>query len=419
MRRPREFPGATHDVVRYADRTDGGRRLAEQLTAAGAAWHDPIVLALPRGGVPVAAVVAEQLQAPLDVLVARKVAAPDHPELGIGAVAEGPDGPVVVIGPQGRAVAGRRLEGLVEREISEVERRIAQYRGDAPMPRVTGRDVILVDDGLATGVTAEAALVALRAGHPRRLVLAVPVGATDAIARLADIADEVVCPMPETDLRAVGIWYADFSQTTDSQVIQVLAERRSAMMRSVSIADQHAHALDFTAVIVDKISLDQLDDPTPDDDWDVRTLLNHVVSGNWWAAELGAGKTIDEVGDRLDGDVIGDDPSGAYRASAAAAAEVFKRPGALDAPCAVSYGPVPGSVYAGHRLIDVVIHGWDLAKATGQDTTIDPELVQNLWDVITPQMDMLRGSGAFGEDVAVPEDADSQTHLLAKLGRHP
>ena len=405
--------------MRYADRTEGGRWLAERLTASGATWHDPLVLGLPRGGVPVAAAVAERLHAPLDVLVARKVASPDHPELGIGAVAEGPDGPVVVIGPHGRASVGRRLGGLVDAETVEVERRIERYRGGAPLPRLTGRDVILVDDGLATGVTAEAALLALRAGSPRRLVLAVPVGATDAITRLAEIADEVVCPMPSEDLRAVGLWYDDFTQTTDDEVLQVLAARRSAMMPAVTIADQHANALDATAAIVEKVSLDQLDDPTPCEGWDVRTLLNHLVSGNWWAAELGAGKTIDEVGDRLDGDVIGDDPAGTYRASAAAAAAVFKRPGALDAPCAVSYGPVPGSVYAGHRLLDVVIHGWDLATATGQDTTIDPALVQNVWDVINPQMDLLRASGMFGTDATVPEHADSQTKLLATLGRHP
>jgi putative phosphoribosyl transferase len=405
--------------VRYADRTEGGRWLAERLTASGATWHDPLVLGLPRGGVPVAAVVAGHLHAPLDVVVARKVAAPDHPELGIGAVAEGPEGPVVVIGPQGRASVGRRLDRLVDAETVEVERRVERYRGGAPLPRLTGRDVILVDDGLATGVTAEAALRALRAGSPRRLVLAVPVGATDAISRLAEIADEVVCPMPSDDLRAVGLWYDDFSQTSDDEVLQVLAERRGAMMPPVTIADQHALALDATAAIVEKVSLDQLEDPTPCEGWDVRALLNHVVSGNWWAAELGAGKTIDEVGDRLDGDVIGDDPSGTYRASAAAAAAVFLRPGALDAPCAVSYGPVPGSVYAGHRLLDIVIHGWDLAKATGQDTTIDPALVQAVWDVINPQMDLLRASGMFGTDEAVPEDADSQTQLLATLGRHP
>ena len=122
------------------------------------------------------------------------------------------------------------------------------------------------------------------------------------------------------------------------------------------------------------ITDDQWSRPTPCDDWDVRALANHLVAGNWWASELAAGATIDEVGDRLDGDVVGDDAAASWVASAAAAGAVFTRPGAMDAPCAVSYGPVPGSIYCGHRLIDVVVHGWDLATATGRPAAIDPEL---------------------------------------------
>ncbi len=151
--------------------------------------------------------------------------------------------------------------------------------------------------------------------------------------------------------------------------------------------------------------------------WDVRALVNHIVSGNLWAAELAAGRTIDDVGDRLDGDVLGDHPVAAYDASAAVAAAAFEAPGALDAPCAVSYGPVPGSVYAGHRFIDVLIHGWDLAVATGQDTTIDADLVDACLAVVEPQADLLRASGSFGQRVDIPADADPQTRLLALLGR--
>src|SRR5439155_16713711 len=124
------------------------------------------------------------------------------------------------------------------------------------------------------------------------------------------------------------------------------------------IAGWHRQALDATRKTVAGIQTMDLDKPTPDDEWDVRALLNHVVSGNWWAAELADGKTIEEVGDRLDGDVLSDDHVGAYDASAKAAAAVFERPGVLEAPCAVSYGPVPGSVYAGHRFLDVLVHGW-------------------------------------------------------------
>src|SRR3954453_21511719 len=157
--------------------------------------------------------------------------------------------------------------------------------------------------------------------------------------------------------------------------------------------------LDATAGIVAGTKLDQMGDPTPDGDWDVRTLLNHVIAGNFWAAELVGGKTIEEVGDRLDGDLVGNDPMAAWEPSAKAAAAAFEAPGALEAPCAVSYGPVPGEVYAGHRFIDVLVHGWDLAKATGQSSRLDPGLVAGALEVLEPQFEMLRGSGAFKTDV--------------------
>lgn len=187
----------------------------------------------------------------------------------------------------------------------------------------------------------------------------------------------------------------------------------------LDLPELHARALDATGRLVAAVRPDQLGNDTPCEGWDVRTLLNHVVGGNWWAQELAAGKTIDEVGDRLDGDTLGDDPAAAYDASAAAAAAAFRAPGAMEAPCAVSYGPVPGAIYAGHRFIDVLIHGWDLAKGTGQDTTLDPELVDACWTVVEPQAELLAGSGAFDTDVAAPDGADPQTRLLAALGRRP
>lgn len=180
----------------------------------------------------------------------------------------------------------------------------------------------------------------------------------------------------------------------------------------------HERALNATGKVVEGVAPGQLDLPTPCDGWSVRELLNHIVSGNLWAAELAAGKSIEEVGDRLYGDTIGDDPQAAYRASAQLAAAAFNAPGAMDAPCAVSYGPIPGSAYCGHRVLDVAIHGWDLAKATGQDTTIDPELVDAVTAIIAPQTDMIAGTGMFGTTVGVPGDADPQTRLLAQLGRH-
>jgi uncharacterized protein (TIGR03086 family) len=187
----------------------------------------------------------------------------------------------------------------------------------------------------------------------------------------------------------------------------------------MDIAEVHARALEATRAYVAGVGPDQWTADTPCAEWDVRTLVNHVVTGNEWAAELSGGKTISEVGDRLDGDVLGDDPVAAYDASAERAAAAFRRPGALAAPCAVSYGPVPGEVYAGHRLIDTLVHGWDIAKATGQPTDLDPQLVAAGLDVLLPQADLLAGSGMFGSPTDLGEDADPQTRLLGLLGRQP
>jgi uncharacterized protein (TIGR03086 family) len=186
-----------------------------------------------------------------------------------------------------------------------------------------------------------------------------------------------------------------------------------------NLTDLHRRTLDATSQIVAGIRPDQWTAPTPCEGWDVRTLTNHVIGGNLWAAALAAGKNIDQVGTALDGDLLGDDPVASYRQSADAAAAAFESPGALDAPCAVSYGPVPGSVYAGHRIIDVFIHGWDLAVATGQDTRLNTDLIAASTQIVEPQLDGLRASGAFGHAIQVPADADAQTQLLSWLGRHP
>ncbi len=198
--------------------------------------------------------------------------------------------------------------------------------------------------------------------------------------------------------------------------VRVASRATKGAAMDVDVAEVHAAALDRTRAWVAGVGTNDWQRPSTCPAWTVRELVNHVVSGNWWAAELGAGATIEGVGDRLDGDVLGDDPLAAYDASAAAAAAVFRAPGALDAPCAVSYGPVPGSVYCGHRFMDVLVHGWDVAKSTAQDTTIAPELVEALWAVVAPQRDMLVGSGAFAV-VEIPDAADRQTELLALLGR--
>lgn len=185
----------------------------------------------------------------------------------------------------------------------------------------------------------------------------------------------------------------------------------------VDLPEVHARALEHTGRLIAGVRDDQWAADSVCDGWSVRELVNHVVSGNWWVPELMGGRTIAEVGDRLDGDVLGDDPAGAYESSAAAAAATFRAGGAMDAPALVSYGPVPGSVYCGHRFMDVLIHGWDVAASTGQDTALDPELVEACWAVVEPQRAMLAGSGMFGTEVEVRTDASRQTILLAVLGR--
>jgi uncharacterized protein (TIGR03086 family) len=187
---------------------------------------------------------------------------------------------------------------------------------------------------------------------------------------------------------------------------------------AVDLPDAHERALANTAAIVGGVSRAQLHDPTPDDDWDVEALLQHIVSGNLWVAPLVRGETIEQVGDRFAGDVLGDDFPDAYRRSADEAAAAFCADGAMDVPCAVSYGPVPGRVYCGHRLVDVLVHGWDLARATGGDTELPDDLVAACIEVIEPQLDELAASGAFGADHHVPAGASSQVRLLALLGRH-
>lgn len=206
--------------MRFHDRSDGGKRLADEVRALDLA--DPVVLALPRGGVPVAFEIAAALGAPLEVFVARKVGAPGRPELAIGAIAEG-DG--VVLDPRGLQAFGLSradFDVLVAEERRELRRRVRLYRGSRPLPGLSHRDVVLVDDGLATGMTAEAALRAIRDHQPRRLVLAVPACAPEAADRLQGIADDVVGVIAPSHFYAVGQWYEQFGQTSDAEVAELL-----------------------------------------------------------------------------------------------------------------------------------------------------------------------------------------------------
>lgn len=206
----------------FANRIDAGRRLARDL----AAWRgrdDVIVLALPRGGVPVAHEVASALGAPLDIFIVRKLGVPGHEEYAMGAIASG--GVRVMNEELVRELRlpASAVEQVTAREQRELERRELAYRGDRPAPDLAGRTVILVDDGLATGSTMRAAVAAVRASKPACLIVASPVGAPDTCRTLRAEADDVVCSHTPEPFWGVGAWYADFSQTTDEEVQTLLA----------------------------------------------------------------------------------------------------------------------------------------------------------------------------------------------------
>ena len=206
----------------FRDRHEAGQVLGETLRGRRA-WRDPVVLALPRGGVPVAYEVAKALDAALDILVVRKIGHPRHEEFAIGAIA---GGGISVMNPEAQGYLGdvedAELQRIVARERAELQRREALYRGGQPAVPLAGRDAILVDDGLATGSTMRAAVQALRRMNPARIMVAVPVGARDSCDAMAQIADDVVCVRTPEPFRAVGLWYQDFPQTSDEEVRQLL-----------------------------------------------------------------------------------------------------------------------------------------------------------------------------------------------------
>ena len=218
----------------FRDRADAGRQLAARL-AGYADRPDVLVLALPRGGVPVAFEVAQALDAPLDIFLVRKLGVPGHEELAMGAIATGGVRVLNAAVVHGLGIPEDVLATVVAQEEHELQRREQLYRSGRPAPEVAGRTVILVDDGLATGSTMRAAVAALRRRQPARLIVAVPVGSQETCAELGAEADEVVCAHTPEPFYAVGIWYADFAQTTDAEVRDLLdrvAERRPVHQES-------------------------------------------------------------------------------------------------------------------------------------------------------------------------------------------
>jgi putative phosphoribosyl transferase len=213
--------------MRFRNRTDAGRQLASFLTEYRER-PDTIVMALPRGGVPVASEVAVSLRAPLDVFLVRKLGVPGHSELAMGAIAAGGvevlnDALIRELG-----IPAAIVRQVAAREQLELDRRARLFRGERPQPIVHDKTVILIDDGLATGATMEAAIVASRRGNPAAIVVAVPVGAKETCERLARLADRLVCVTTPQTLEAVGLWYEDFTQTSDEEVRALIARSTPA-----------------------------------------------------------------------------------------------------------------------------------------------------------------------------------------------
>jgi putative phosphoribosyl transferase len=226
----------------FANRVEAGRRLASRLEHLRSA--DVVVLALPRGGVPVAAEVAEALDAPLDVILVRKLGAPFQPELGVGAIGEDNTRVINSEVVSLARVSQRDLAAVEQRERIELDRRVQLYRGTRPRIDLTGRTAVVVDDGVATGSTAVVACQVARAHGAARVVLAVPVAPPDWTDRLAGAADELICVETPYPFSAIGQWYRDFSQTSDQEVIDCLdrAAHREAARPARADVDHHPRA---------------------------------------------------------------------------------------------------------------------------------------------------------------------------------
>ncbi len=222
------YTGSTRygrNMEKFQDRQEAGKILAEQLKKY-ARNPDVIVLALPRGGVPVAYEIAVALSVPLDVFIVRKLGVPGHEELAMGAIAMG--GTVVFNEEIVRDldISKSAIDNVIQSEQQELKRREKTYRDDRPFPILAKKIIILVDDGIATGATMKAAIKALRQQNPAKIIMAVPVAEESTCKKMATLVDEVICPLKPTYFYAVGAWYEDFSQTTDAEVFEFLTAAR-------------------------------------------------------------------------------------------------------------------------------------------------------------------------------------------------
>lgn len=186
---------------------------------------------------------------------------------------------------------------------------------------------------------------------------------------------------------------------------------------SIGTGELYVRAMASTQRYADGVGSDQWTSPTPCSEWNVRQVANHIIGENLWAAELLRGKTIEEVGNRLDGDLTGSDPARAFRDSVAAAQQAATAPGAMETTCHLSFGDFSGSDYCSQLFMDLLIHGWDIARATGQDARLDTSLVEACLPIAQQLTQQWRSAGVFGEELPVASDADSQTRLLALFGR--
>ncbi len=202
-------------------------------------------------------------------------------------------------------------------------------------------------------------------------------------------------------------------------VFHVNQNIKPATVAVTTTGDLYVRAMEATRAYIDAVQPEQWTGPTPCTEWNVRQIANHLIGENLWAVELLRGSTVAEVGSRLEGDLAGDDSAAAYTASVRSASLACSAPGAMETTCHLSFGDYSGYDYAAQLFMDTLIHGWDIAKATGQNTQLDPELVEACLPIAEQLTNQFRTAGVFGDNLPIDPDADAQTRLLALVGRRP